>query len=115
MIAGEALMGVVVAMFIVIANFLKGFRSPAEWFCSDSHTDSVTGNSICDERLIGTLPTWLSIIFFLWFFMVFTYLATRGMPRSKNGRGNLIIDWIAIAIDGVRRFINSLKPPSMRS
>ena len=114
MIAGEALMGVVVAMFIVIANLLKGFRAPAEWFCSDSHRDSVTGSSICDERMIGTLPTWLSIIFFLWFFMVFTYLATRGMPRSKNGRGNLIIDWIAIIIDGIRRFIRAIMPPSMR-
>jgi putative OPT family oligopeptide transporter len=115
MIAGEALMGVVVAIFIVIANLVKPIRAPAEWFCSESHSDPVTGHSYCDERIIGTLPTWLSLIFFIWFFMVFTYLATRGMPRSQNGRGNLIIDWIAIAIDGVRRFFNSLKPPSMRS
>ena len=114
MIAGEALMGVVVAMFIVIANLVKPFRAPAEWFCSDSYTDAATGSSMCNERVIGTLPTWLSIIFFLWFFMVFTYLATRGMPRTKNGRGNLIIDWIAIAIDGIRRFFIAIKPPSSR-
>ena len=114
MIAGEALMGVVVAMFIVIANLIKPIRPPAEWFCSDSYVDSATGHSMCDERFIGTLPTWLSLLFFAWFFLVFTYLATRGMPRSKNGRGNIIIDWIAIAIDGIRRFINTLKPPSNR-
>ncbi len=115
MIAGEALMGVVVAVFIVIANVVNSFRAPADWFCSQSTVDAGTGQSMCEERIIGTLPTWLSLIFFLWFFMVFTYLATRGMPRTKNGRGNLIIDWIAIAFDGIRRFINSLKPPSMRS
>ena len=114
MIAGEALMGVVVAMFIVLANLVKPFRAPAEWFCRDSYADLETGHSICSERVIGTLPTWLSILFFLWFFIVFTYLATRSMPKSKNGRGNLLIDWIAIFIDGIRRFISALKPPSSR-
>ena len=115
MIAGEALMGVVVAVFIVIANVVGSFRAPADWFCSESYIDASTGQSICEERIIGTLPTWLSVIFFLWFFMVFTFLATRGMPRTQNGRGNLLIDWIGIIFDGIRRFINSLKPPSMRS
>ena len=114
MIAGEALMGVVVAMFIVMANLIKPIRPPAEWFCSESYVDAGTGHSMCDERFIGTLPTWLSLLFFTWFFLVFTYLATRGMPKSKNGRGNILIDWIAIAIDGIRRFINALKPPSIR-
>ena len=114
MIAGEALMGVVVAMFIVMANLIKPIRPPAEWFCSDSYVDTATGHSMCNERIIGTLPTWLSLLFFAWFFLVFTFLATRGMPRSKNGRGNILIDWVAIVIDGIRRFINSLKPPSMR-
>ena len=114
MIAGEALMGVVVAMFIVMANLIKPIRPPAEWFCSDSYVDAATGHSMCNERIIGTLPTWLSLLFFAWFFLVFTFLATRGMPRSKNGRGNILIDWVAIVIDGIRRFINSLKPPSMR-
>ena len=76
--------------------------------------DANTGHSICDERLIGTLPTWLSILFFAWFFVVFTYLATRGMPKSQNGRGNILVDWIAIIVDGIRRLINSIKPPSMR-
>ena len=114
MIAGEALMGVVVAIFIVLANLIKPIRPPAEWFCSDSYVDSGSGHSMCDERVIGTLPTWLSLLFFIWFFLVFTYLATRGMPKSQNGRGNILVDWIAIFIDGVRRFVNSLKPPSMR-
>ena len=115
MIAGEALMGVVVAMFIVIANLFKPLRAPAEWFCTESYVDANTGHSICDERMIGTLPTWLSLLFFAWFFIVFTYLATRGMPKSQNGRGNILIDWIAITVDGIRRLINSIKPPSMRS
>jgi hypothetical protein len=53
-------------------------------------------------------------MFFGWFFIVFVYLATRGMPRSKNGGGNIIIDWVAVAFDGVRRFISAIKPPSMR-
>jgi hypothetical protein len=114
MIAGEALMGVVVAIFIVLANLIKPIRPPAEWFCSDSYVDAGSGHSMCDERVIGTLPTWLSLLFFIWFFLVFTYLATRGMPKSQNGRGNILVDWIAIFIDGVRRFVNSLKPPSMR-
>ena len=114
MIAGEALMGVVVAMFIVFANLIKPFRAPAEWFCSESSVNDL-GHSVCDERVIGTLPTWLSVIFFLWFFMVFTYLATRGMPKTKNGKGNLLIDWIAIAVDGVRRLFNAIKPPSSRT
>ncbi|CAI8286233.1 MAG: Uncharacterised protein [Marine Group II euryarchaeote MED-G33] len=114
MIAGEALMGVVVAIFIVLANLIKPIRPPAEWFCSDSYVDAGSGHSMCDERVIGTLPTWLSLLFFIWFFLVFTYLATRGMPKSQNGRGNILVDWIAILIDGIRRFVNSLKPPSMR-
>ena len=114
MIAGEALMGVVVAMFIVLANLVKPIRAPAEWFCRESYSDMESGHSICSERVIGTLPTWLSILFFIWFFLVFTYLATRGMPKSKNGRGNLLIDWVAILVDGIRRFLNALKPPSMR-
>ncbi|MAX34484.1 MAG: oligopeptide transporter, OPT family [Euryarchaeota archaeon] len=114
MIAGEALMGVVVAMFIVFANLVKPIRAPAEWFCRESYADMESGHSMCSERVIGTLPTWLSILFFIWFFLVFTYLATRGMPKSKNGRGNLLIDWVAILVDGIRRFLNALKPPSMR-
>ena len=114
MIAGEALMGVVVAMFIVFANLVKPIRAPAEWFCRESYSDMESGHSMCSERVIGTLPTWLSILFFIWFFLVFTYLATRGMPKSKNGRGNLLIDWVAILVDGIRRFLNALKPPSMR-
>jgi len=86
MIAGEALMGVIVAVFIMI-------KLPANsWF-----------------SFLGTLGPLLSVAFFLWFFIVFTWLATRGMPASKHGRGNLITDWIAVAVDGVRRFIDSIR------
>ena len=89
MIAGEALMGVIVAVFIMI-------KLPANsWF-----------------GFLGTLGPLLSIAFFLWFFIVFTWLATRGMPSSKHGRGNLITDWIAVAVDGVRRMISSISVPS---
>ena len=114
MIAGEALMGVVVAAFIVLSLLFKPIRSPDTWFCSESHIDKITGHSVCDERIIGILPNWLAVMFFGWFFIVFVYLATRGMPRSKNGGGNIIIDWVAVAFDGVRRFISAIKPPSMR-
>ena len=114
MIAGEALMGVVVAMFIVFANLVKPIRAPAEWFCRESYADMESGHSMCSERVIGTLPTWLSILFFIWFFLVFTYLATRGMPKSENRRDNLLIDWVSIFVDGIRRFLNALKPPSIR-
>ena len=114
MIAGEALLGVVVAVFIVVANLITWFRPPAEWFCRESYVDPTSGHSICSERVIGTLPTWMSVLFFLWFFLVFTYLATRSLPKSKHGRGNLVIDWIAIVFDGLRRFVSVLKPPPPR-
>ena len=114
MIAGEALLGVVVAVFIVLANLISWFRPPAEWFCRESYVDPISGHSVCSERVIGTLPTSLSVVFFLWFFLVFTYLATRGLPKSKHGRGNLVIDWIAIVFDSMRKFISVLKPPPPR-
>ena len=62
--------------------------------------------------MIGTLPDWLALLFFCWFLLVFIWLATRGMPKSKNGRGNMVIDWIAVALDAIRRFIARIKPPT---
>ena len=112
LIAGEALMGVVVAAFIVLSLLVKPIRSPDGWFCSESSIDPDTGHSVCDERMIGTLPDWLALLFFCWFFLVFIWLATRGMPKSKNGRGNMVIDWIAVALDAIRRFIARIKPPT---
>ncbi|HIF05003.1 MAG TPA: oligopeptide transporter, OPT family, partial [Candidatus Poseidoniales archaeon] len=89
MIAGEALMGVIVAVFIMADIPANG------WF-----------------GFLKQLGPLLSLAFFLWFVIVFTWLATRGMPESKHGRGNLITDWIAVAFDGVRRFVSSIKPPT---
>ena len=88
MIAGEALMGVIVAIFIMADIPVRGAFG-----------------------LLGTLGPLLSLGFFLWFFGVFTWLATRSMPPSKNGKGNLFIDWIAVAVDGIRRFIAAIKVP----
>jgi putative OPT family oligopeptide transporter len=89
MIAGEALMGVIVAVFIMADIPANG------WF-----------------GFLKQLGPMLSLAFFLWFVIVFTWLATRGMPESKHGRGNLITDWIAVAFDAVRRFVSSIKPPT---
>jgi putative OPT family oligopeptide transporter len=89
MIAGEALMGVIVAVFIMADLPANG------WF-----------------GFLKQLGPMLSLAFFLWFVIVFTWLATRGMPESKHGRGNIITDWIAVAFDGVRRFVSSIKPPT---
>ena len=113
MIAGEALMGVIVAAFIVLSLMIKPIRQPDGWFCKESYIDA-NGHSQCSDRIMDVLPPGLTFMFFLWFFLVFIWLATRGMPKSKNGRGNLIIDWIAVAIDGVRRFTQSIIPPTRR-
>ena len=82
-------MGVIVAVFIMADIPANG------WF-----------------GFLKQLGPMLSLAFFLWFVIVFTWLATRGMPESKHGRGNLITDWIAVAFDGVRRFVSSIKPPT---
>ena len=88
MIAGEAIMGVLIALLII-----SGISPGGAW------------------GLLEMLGPILSIGFFGWFFLVFTWLATRTMPESPSGKGNLVLDWIAVAIDGIRRFISSLKPP----
>ena len=113
MIAGEALMGVIVAAFIVISLLIGWFPKPSDWLCWDFISDE-NGHAICDDRILGILPDWLAVLFFGWFFLVFIYLATRGLPKSQNGGGNLLIDWVAVAIDGVRRFIRAVQPPSPR-
>ncbi len=88
MIAGEAIMGVLIALLII-----SGISPGGAW------------------GLLKMLGPTLSLGFFAWFFFVFTWLATRTMPESPSGKGNLVLDWIAVAIDGVRRFVSSLKPP----
>jgi hypothetical protein len=90
LIAGEALMGVVVAAFIVLASF-SPLPPPNDWI-----------------PFLGTLPPFLSAIFFLWFFGVFIWLVTRSMPVRKNVF-SLIIDFGAVILDGGRRLIAKIK------
>ena len=89
LIAGEALMGVIVAAFIVLASF-SPFPRPDDWL-----------------PFLGTLGPILSTMFFLWFFGVFTWLVTRNLPPSKRPF-SLLFNWGAVIIDGARRIINKI-------
>ena len=82
-IAGESLMGVLLAIFIV-ANI-----NPAE------------------ALGIGTLGNSLSLLFYGWFVAVFVTLAAQAMPKE----GHLMTDTIAIATKASRDLIESLRPP----
>ncbi len=88
LIAGEALMGVLIAVFIIIP-FIP---PPNDWL-----------------GFLGTLGPLLSTVFFLWFFGVFTWLVTRSLPKGKNPF-SLLVDWVSVAIDGTRRLISKIKP-----
>ena len=82
-IAGESLMGVLLAIFIV-ANI-----NPAE------------------ALGIGTLGNSLSLLFYGWFVAVFITLAAQAMPKE----GHLMTDTIAIATKASRDLVESLRPP----
>nr|AIF19007.1 OPT family oligopeptide transporter [uncultured marine group II/III euryarchaeote KM3_85_C06] len=92
LIAGEALMGVVVAAFIVFASF-SPLPRPDGWL-----------------PFLGTLGPVLSTVFFLWFFGVFTWLVTRSLPPSKRPF-SLLFNWGAVIVDGARRLINKVMVP----
>ena len=92
LIAGEALMGVVVAAFIVLSSF-SPIPRPDDWL-----------------PFLGTLGPILSTMFFLWFFGVFTWLVTRNLPPSKRPF-SLLFNWGAVIIDGTRRIINKVRVP----
>ncbi|MCS5533324.1 MAG: oligopeptide transporter, OPT family [Candidatus Poseidoniaceae archaeon] len=92
LIAGEALMGVVVAAFIVLSSF-SPIPRPDDWL-----------------PFLGTLGPVLSTMFFLWFFGVFTWLVTRNLPPSKRPF-SLLFNWGAVIIDGTRRIINKVRVP----
>jgi len=92
LIAGEALMGVVVAAFIVLSSF-SPIPRPDNWL-----------------PFLGTLGPILSTMFFLWFFGVFTWLVTRNLPPSKRPF-SLLFNWGAVIIDGTRRIINKVRVP----
>ena len=83
LIAGEALMGVVVALFIVFSDVVKGLRPPNEWLCSESAIDA-EGASYCVERSLAVLPPSISALFFIWFVLIFVHLASQALPRKEN-------------------------------
>ena len=83
LIAGEALMGVVVALFIVFSDVVKGLRPPDEWLCSETAMDS-EGASYCVERSLAVLPPSISALFFIWFVLIFVHLASQALPRKEN-------------------------------
>lgn len=75
-IAGESLMGVLLAIFIVAE------MDPSSWFGG-----------------IGTLSYTLSLVFFGWFVAVFIMLSARALP----GRGNLAEDLMYVAADAAKK------------
>ncbi len=87
LIAGEALMGVLIAVFIIVGIPPNGWLS-----------------------FLGTLGPFFSTLFFLWFFGVFTWLVTRSLPLSGS-RFGLAKDWLVVASDGFRRIIERVKVP----
>ena len=77
-IAGESLMGVLLAIFIVAK------MDPSSWFGG-----------------IGTLSYSLSFLFFAWFVGVFILLSARSLPN----KGNLSQDLVFIAADAQRNCV----------
>ena len=75
-IAGESLMGVLLAIFIVAE------MDPSSWFGG-----------------IGTLSYTLSLVFFGWFVAVFIMLSARALPA----RGNLAEDLLYVAADAAKK------------
>jgi len=89
-IAGESLMGVLIAFFIVV------WKAPYKWF----------GLGTPSEPALGDF--W-SLLFYAWFIGVFIFLATRALPKSRDG-SNLLTDTMAVVTDGCRKFLKALKP-----
>jgi putative OPT family oligopeptide transporter len=87
LIAGEALMGVLIAVFIIFGS------APSSWL-----------------PFLGTLGPVFSTLFFLWFFGVFTWLVTRNLPTSKRPF-SLFSDWIQVLFDGGRRLFEKMRVP----
>jgi putative OPT family oligopeptide transporter len=81
-IAGESIMGVLIAVLIVAKVDLP------------------------DTLGIGTLNNAFSLVFFAWFVAVFIWLATRALPKG----GSLAGDTVMITADAVRNMLDSLQP-----
>ena len=86
-IAGESLMGVLLAIFIVAE------QDPSKWFGG-----------------IGTLSYTLSLIFFAWFVAVFIMLSARALPA----KGNLGVDLIYVASDAAKKLRGAFTPPNFK-
>ena len=85
-IAGESLMGVLLAIFIVAT------MDPSSWFGG-----------------IGTLSYTLSFVFFIWFVGVFIMLTSRALPN----KGNLGSDLVYIAADAAKKTRGVFTLPQM--
>ena len=81
-IAGESILGVLIAVLIVL----------------DINLPEIFG--------VVTLNNLLSLVFFGWFVAVFVWLATRALPKGNN----LLTDAVVVAMDAVRKFKNALLP-----
>ena len=80
-IAGESIVGVLVALLIVLKLDL-----------------AVLFNT-------GTLNNFLSLVFFGWFTLVFLWLATRSLPNN----GNLLREFYTVLKDVLKKFGNMMK------
>tara|TARA_B100000700_G_scaffold243703_1_gene271653 strand:+ start:1139 stop:3229 length:2091 start_codon:yes stop_codon:yes gene_type:complete len=85
-IAGESLMGVLLAIFIVAE------MEPSSWFGG-----------------IGTLSYGLSLGFFAWFVAVFIMLSARSLPT----KGNLAGDVVYVASDAAKRLRGAFSLPKI--
>ena len=83
-IAGESILGVLIAVLIVL----------------NINLDEVFG--------INELPQSLSLLFFAWFVGVFLWLATRALPSG----GNLGKDILTTASHALKKFVRSFIPNS---
>ena len=81
-IAGESIMGVLIAVLIVAKIDLPELFG------------------------IGTLNNALSLVFFGWFVAVFIWLATRALPKG----GSLAGDAVMVTADAVRNMLDALQP-----
>lgn len=82
-IAGESILGVLIAVLIVL----------------DINLPEIFG--------VVTLNSLLSLAFFGWFVAVFIWLATRALPKG----GNLMTDALVVAGDVLIKFRDALLPP----
>lgn len=85
-IAGESIMGVLIAVLIVAKLELNVFFG------------------------VTTLNNFFSLLFFGWFVAVFIWLATRALPKG----GNLFTEAVYIVQNIIKKFINAFKLDSLK-